>query len=116
MVSPVWSPDGRFIAGLTGPNAKVAIYEFATQKQTAVSYAMGAFPGWSRDGESLFFHVDQAWWRLRMSDRKVEQVVMVNKIPVAVDGWFAPGPNHSLVTSRSIGNNEIYALDWRSPD
>ena len=50
-----------------------------------------------------------------MSDRKVEPVVSLKKIPVAADAWFAPGPNNSLITTRDTGTKEIYALDWEAP-
>ena len=71
-----------------------------------------------KDGESIFFHVtapENSWYRFRMSDRKAEPVVSLKKIPVAGDGWFAPGPNNSLITARSTGTDEIYALDWEGP-
>ncbi len=119
MFFPRWSPDGRFIAGLAGSQSKVVLYDVAHQKQTEVFGAPSGYPGWSRDGESLFFWVsgpDQAWWRLRMNDRKVEQVVSLKNIPIAGDAWFAPGLNNSLITTRSIGTDEIYALDWVAPD
>jgi serine/threonine protein kinase/Tol biopolymer transport system component len=118
MFAPRWSPDGRFIAGLALAQSKVTLYEIATQKQTEISDAASGYPGWSHDGQSLFFWVagrDQAWWRLRMSDRKVEQVISLKKIPIAGDAWFAPGLNNSLITTRSVGIDEIYALDWEGP-
>jgi hypothetical protein len=30
-------------------------------------------------------------------------------------GWFAAGPNNSLIAARDAGNDEIYALDWEAP-
>jgi Tol biopolymer transport system component/tRNA A-37 threonylcarbamoyl transferase component Bud32 len=117
--TPRWSPDGRFIAGLGGPQSKLELYEVATQKQTELSDAPSRYLGWSRDGKSLFFlnasGPDPALWRLRMSDRKLERVVFLNKIPIARDGWFEPGLNNSLIVSQSIGTDEIYALDWKVP-
>jgi len=32
-----------------------------------------------------------------------------------VGGWFAPAPDNSLITARSVGADEIYALDWEAP-
>jgi len=118
MFFPRWSPDGRFIAGLGGSQSRMTLYDVATEKQTEISDAPSGFPGWSRDGKSLFFWVagrDQAWWRLRMSDRQVERVISLKKIPIAGDAWFAPGPDNSLITTRSVGTDEIFALDWEAP-
>jgi eukaryotic-like serine/threonine-protein kinase len=118
MFFPHWSPDGRFIGGLSGSQPRVILYEVANHQQTEVSSGESAFPGWSRDGESLFFWMvgpDQAWWRLGIRDRKVERVVSLKNIPIAGDAWFAPGPNNSLITTRSIGVDEIYALVWQTP-
>lgn len=74
----------------------------------------GGWPSWSRDGESLFFHADKAWWRYRMSDRKLEKVPSIDKMQVAGQGWFAAGLNNTLVTARAIGTEEVYALDWQA--
>ncbi|MGA7415044.1 MAG: hypothetical protein WBW33_31530, partial [Bryobacteraceae bacterium] len=118
MFSPHWSPDGRFITGLAGPNSKLTLYDVATRKQTEISGDQSGWPAWSRDGESLFFHgskPEAAWWRFRLSDRTVERVASLKEIPVATDGWFAPGLNNSLITTRSVGTDEIYALDWEAP-
>ncbi len=120
MFLPRWSPDGRFIAGLGGPEFKVTLYEVATQRQTEISTAQGVRSlGWSRDGTSLFFisesGTEPVVWRLRMSNRKLEQVVSLRTIPIAGDGWFEPGLNNSLIISQSIGTDEIYALDWVAP-
>ncbi len=112
MFSPHWSPDGRYILGLAGTKWKPTIYEVATRKQTEISDMRGGWPSWSRDGESLFFHANQAWWRFRMSDKKLEKVTSIEKMHVGGQGWFGPGLNDTLITSRSIGTDEVYALDW----
>ncbi len=116
MVAPHWSPDGRFIAGLASSKWTVTIYEVATLKQTEISTMRGGWPSWSRDGESLFFHADQAWWRYRMIERKLEKVATIEKMQIAGQGWFAAGLNNTLVSARSIGTEEIYALDWEAFD
>lgn len=50
-----------------------------------------------------------------MSDRRVVRVIVLKKIPIAGDAWFAPGPDNSLITTRSVGIDEIYALVWEEP-
>jgi serine/threonine protein kinase/Tol biopolymer transport system component len=111
MFWPRWSPDGRFIAGL-GPEWKTVLFDVATRKRTDVSGKFSTWPAWSRDGEYLFFFADNACWRFRLSDRKLERVSDLKNTP---DGWFAPGLNNTLITARSTGSDEIFALDWEAP-
>jgi eukaryotic-like serine/threonine-protein kinase len=119
MFSPHWSPDGRWIAGLTGGSQMtISLYDVEARKQTVVSRVRSGWPNWSRAGESLYFlqgEHGQAWWRFRMSDRKLERVTALENIQVGQDGWFAAGPSDTLITTRGIGNDEIYALDWEAP-
>jgi hypothetical protein len=58
------------------------------------------------------FGDDASWWRVRMRDRKTERIAAEEH---AVANWFAPAPNNSLITARSVGTDEIYALDWKVP-
>jgi Tol biopolymer transport system component len=116
MWSPRWSPNGRFLAGLSTSGFKLVLYDFQTQKQSELSSVRSGCPGWSRDGESLFYEVigdDAAWWRVRMGDRKTERVAPLKNMRVTL--WFAPAPNNSLITAHSVSTDEIYALDWEAP-
>ena len=116
MWSPRWSPDGRFIAGPARSDSKIVLYDFQTHKQVEVSGGRSGFPGWSLDGEDLFYMTfgdDASWWRVRMRDRKTERLAALKDI--RVDPWFAPAPNNSLITARNVGASEIYALDWEAP-
>ena len=93
------------------------LYDLQTQKQTELSSLRSDFPSWSGNGEFLFFMTpgdDASWWRVRMRDRKVERVLRLKDMKVS-DGWFAPTPNNTLITSQETGTAEIYALDWEAP-
>ncbi len=118
MFSPRWSPDSRFIAGLVGPESKLALYSVATQKQSEIFGAHSVWPNWSHDGRFLFFEAlepERAWWRFRLDGRKAERVTPVNKISEAGDAWFGPGLNNTLITTQNNGTDEIYALDLDVP-
>jgi len=115
MWSPRWSPDGRFIAGLSGSEFnKLMLYDLQTRKQTQLFNLGSACPSWSWDGEFLFFASDSWVWRVRMRDRKVERLTDLKNVRVAGWGWFAAAPNNSFITARDAGTEEIYALnvDW----
>ena len=116
MRSPHWSPDGRFNAGVSTSAPKIVLYDFQTRRQSELSRVVSGYPGWSADGESLFYRTfgnDPSWWKVRLRDRKAERVAIPKNLRVA--DWFAPAPNNSLITARSIGTDEIYALDWEAP-
>jgi dipeptidyl aminopeptidase/acylaminoacyl peptidase len=114
MWSPRWSPNGRFIAGLAEPGSKVVLYDILTHKQSELSSVGSGYPGWSLDGEYLFYMAsgdDSSWWRVRLRDRKTERVAATKKMGVVT--WFAPALNNSLITARP-SSGEIYALDWKA--
>jgi hypothetical protein len=114
MWSPRWSPDGQFIAGLSGFNvSKLVLYNLRTRRQTQL-YIGSGWPSWSEDGEFLFFRLQYRTevWRVRIRDRKAERITNLNDVRAA---WFAVGPNNSLITARDAGTEEIYALDWEAP-
>jgi Tol biopolymer transport system component len=114
MWSPRWSPDGHFIAGLSGELNKLTLYDLPTQKQ-AVLFDLGSgWPSWSTDGEFLFFSSD-GWRRVQMRGRTVARLANANGPRLAGYGWFAAAPNNSLITARDAGTEEIYALDWEAP-
>jgi Tol biopolymer transport system component len=110
MWSPRFSPDGRFVAGISADGWNLMLYDVRTRKQTQLHNARSFYPNWSRDGASLFFLSDWWWWRVRMSDRTVERLVKPN-----TSDWFAVAPNNSLIAQRDVGTDEIYALDWEAP-
>ncbi len=116
MRSPRWSPDGRIIAGTSASDATIVLYDVGTQRRTQAMNAKAAFPSWSPDGDYLYFLglTDAAWSRLRVRDRKAEQIATLKDLKLN-DNWFGIGPNNSLVTFRNVGTDEIFGLDWDAP-
>jgi serine/threonine protein kinase/Tol biopolymer transport system component len=120
MWSPRWSPDGRFIAGLSGSGVNnLMLYDFGTRKQSQLFNSSSGCPTWSRDGDFLFFisslNGPEKISRIWMRNRKVEPVANWENIRVAGWGWFAATPDNSLITARDAGTDDIYALDWEAP-
>jgi Tol biopolymer transport system component len=129
LYSPHWSPDGKYLAALPLPSDKLKLFDFAAQKWTqAWAQPPGSYLGyenWSHDGKYIVF---QSWsiqdsghrvFRLRLSDRKIEEVVKLKNIrrlndPWYAEFWFGLGPDDSPLLSRDISTQEIYALemDW----
>jgi len=120
--SPRWSPDGRYIAALTDDSLKLMVFDRVSQQwQEVVSMPMG-YPSWSHDGQYIYFDTtlteDANFFRLRMSDRKLEKLVSLNGLRRywgPFGSWTGLAPDDSPLLVRDTGSQEIYALDWQAP-
>jgi Tol biopolymer transport system component/predicted Ser/Thr protein kinase len=122
LLSPRWSPDGRYILAMTGDFEKLLLYNRATGKWEDLIAASSAFPDWSKDGKYVYFsdpgRDDVPFYRVRVSDRKLERLVKLadfGKLALGRFGvWTGLGPDDSLLTIRDISVQEVYALDWQT--
>jgi DNA-binding winged helix-turn-helix (wHTH) protein/Tol biopolymer transport system component len=123
--SPHWSPDGRYISGTIVVSQKLMLYDTSTQKWTKPCDCTVGYPMWSHDGKYLYFEYypapDKAYRivRLRMSDRKIEDVAELSKVgrlgAGTVGEWFGLAPDESPLLARDISTQEIYALEMQWP-
>jgi serine/threonine protein kinase/Tol biopolymer transport system component len=125
---PRWSPDGRYIVALTeAANDKLMLYDVKSQKWHALDTAVNSFGylTWSRDSASVYFDTLQtgasAFFRLRISDSKLERLADLNKVRRYADqfgggsSWTGLGPGDVLLLPRDISTQEIYAFDVQLP-
>jgi Tol biopolymer transport system component len=120
---PVWSPDGRsLIAAATAPVGDLLLFDFRTQ--TWSELAKGAFVNWlwSQDGKYVYCVDSTAGnpraLRVRFADKNVEVITSLGSIRRIEDFfgyWAGPAPDGSLITTRDIGTQEIYALNVNGP-
>jgi Tol biopolymer transport system component len=120
LFSPRWSSDGRYIAAMPADSLSVVIYDFETQHWSELVKASAGSPSWSKDGRYIYFlrvPNDSAVLRVRISDRKVEQVVDLKNFRMAgyFGFWLGLAPDDSPLLLRDAGTQEIYALDWEAP-
>jgi DNA-binding winged helix-turn-helix (wHTH) protein/WD40 repeat protein len=127
LFGPQWSPDGKFIAATTGVPGKLMLYDVSAQKWTEAFGSQVVYPTWSRDGKYIYFRhfrkqrdrSIESIARLRLSDRKIEDIVDVKGVGRVTMGtfvaWFGLGPDDSPLLARDIGTWEIYALDMEWP-
>jgi len=128
LFSPRWSPDGRYIAAMTKEHPfKLMLLDLSTQKWAErFGFEMG-YPSWSHDGKYIYFqswhdpvkHIGERIVRLRLSDRKVENMVDVEAVGRLTTGtivpWLGLAPDDSPLFARDISTSEIFALDVEWP-
>jgi eukaryotic-like serine/threonine-protein kinase len=119
-----WSPDGRFIAALKEGSYGLMIFDFTTQEWRKGFPSQVSYESFSHDGKYIYFlnypapDLKPRVLRLRMSDRKIEEVVDLQKAGPLLNGrsstWFGLAPGDSPLVTRDISTQEIYALemDW----
>jgi Tol biopolymer transport system component len=122
LFSPRWSPNGRYILAMTADYKKLRLYDVAARKWEDLVAITSAYPDWSPDGNYVQFSgafTYPGFVRVRVSDRKVERrpglSSFMNLAGRRFGTWSGVGPGGSILVSRDISVQEIYALDWQTP-
>ena len=115
--SPRWSPDGRYVAAMTKNGLRMVLFDFQTGKWSDLIQTAVDFPNWSKDGRFIYFvHYPEkpAVLRIRISDRKLEQVADLKGFePTGFWGfWLGLDPEDSPLMLRDAGTQDVYSLDW----
>ncbi len=120
-----WSPDGKYAAASDEVRHKLVLFNFARQQWSDL--ADGAPYGWgirwSSDSRYVYYQhwvqgEEQPIFRVRISDRKVEQITSARQILRAdVLGYAMTGltPDNSPLASVIRSNSDVFALDLDLP-
>ena len=88
--------------------------DFVTSKDKLVNWIV------SPDGEYLFNETggnDPRVFRVRLSDRSVEEVARLNEIRVVEDPYIGPklnvAPDNSPLLTRDVGTQEVYSISLK---
>jgi Tol biopolymer transport system component len=117
-----WSPNGRHIAALRADSSQtLMLFDVEIQKWVELA-KRAAYPNWSRDGSYIYFDdpytKEPALYRVRISDRKVEELTTLDPRVLAwtiVGKWTGLAPDDSPLVLRDNSVEEIYALHWEGP-
>jgi eukaryotic-like serine/threonine-protein kinase len=120
--SPRWSRDGRHIVAFTEAGDRLMLFDASIRKWTELAKIGVGYPEWSRNGDYIYFlgippGGQQAVFRVRISDHKLEQVISLKDFRLAPGwgGWAGLAPDDSPLLVRDAGTQDIYALDWEAP-
>ncbi len=120
LFSPRWSPDGRYIAALTGDFNRVVLYDTTSRSWSDLASVTASYPEWSQDGGAIycvgFLDHSLPFYRVRLADRKVEKVTEFSGYGHLAWGrwgpWTGLGPDDAPLAARDISVEEVFALDW----
>ena len=129
---PRWSPNGRYIVAITTDPHQDQLMLYDVQRQqwrelhTDTKPFTFGYLVWSHDSAYVYFGLsasgDNRYFRLRISDSKLEQPVDVKNLRQFLDefsssgeSWIGLAPGDIPLFVRDISTQEIYALDVDLP-
>ncbi len=121
LLSPRWAPDGRYIAATTRDSQKLLLFDTKTESWAELAQVGVGYLCWSKDSRYLYFDtfgIDPSVDRIGLRDRITEKVVSLNSLHRAwgpYGPWFGLGPDDSMLATRDIGSQEVYAIQWPQP-
>ena len=101
-------------------SSKLLLFDVQFQKWSEIGEGVFAYPAWSKDGSYVYamdLRGKGAVLRIRISDRKIEQVVDLKNF-ISVGGFgtsLALTSDDSPLLLRNAGTQDVYALDWEEP-
>lgn len=122
LIVPVRSPDGQYMAATTLTGDKLLLFDFATQKWSDLARTTVGFLNWSSDSKFVYFDngfsPEPAVYRVRLADRRVEQIASLKdsrRVVTPWSTWFGLTPEGDILLMHDTGSQEVYALDLDIP-
>jgi DNA-binding winged helix-turn-helix (wHTH) protein/Tol biopolymer transport system component len=122
--SPRWSPDGRYIAGITTDHRALELIDLEKKQSSTIELGEKVpanWISWSHDSRFIYYlnvddyvlHTrDPGVYRVSITEGRLEKVVDLNGFTPAGFGgmWLGIDPDDTPILLRNAGMREIYAL------
>ena len=122
LFAPVASPDGRYLAGASIDGQALWLFDFNAGKWSELLKTNVGSTNWSADNKYIYFDTglseNPAFYRVRVSDRKLERLADLKGFRRVVSGWLpwsGVTPDGAPLLLRDISSQEVYALDFEAP-
>jgi serine/threonine protein kinase/Tol biopolymer transport system component len=128
--APLWSPDGRYLAGIQNPPKSLAIYSVKTKqfKQLKVFENDWGFFVWAPDSKSIYemqgpleagSGEQTGIYRLTVPDGKWELFRKFTGLNLILDGaqdFVSITPEGNLATMSDTSVTQIYQMKWKNTE
>jgi eukaryotic-like serine/threonine-protein kinase len=115
--SPLWSPDGHYLAALSHDAHRLLIHEFASARWRTLlsSQEPLSWPEWSRHRLGLFVSEGDRRVRVDLPGGQREVVASLagmRWLGGPFWGWIGLAPDDSLLALRDDSIREIFSMEW----
>ena len=115
LYSARWSPNGRYIAGITLLNQELRIYDLKNQKWISIAKSIANYPAWSNDSQFVYgasYGDKVGVYRTPVSGGPSELILDFKGIRQTGwwGQWFGLDPTGAPLLLRDAGAYDIYAL------
>jgi Tol biopolymer transport system component/DNA-binding winged helix-turn-helix (wHTH) protein len=129
LFAPRWSPDGQYLAALSGDGKNLLMYEFKTRKWRHWLSESGDIeqPEWSRDGKYIYYSntstSNPSYRRVQVGRHRSEFLIDLKTLhrggtdpaAAALGPWSALAPDGSALFGRDLSSDEVYSLEVELP-
>jgi len=126
LFSPRWSPDGRYLLAMPADGSRFMLFDFSHrtwQQLNREPLPDAAYPAWSPDGKCVYFNTSamsgDPEYRICLDDGRLAHLAdmgAAGKLAFGAFGWWTGiAPDGSILATRDISTQEIYALDVKFP-
>ena len=123
LVGP-WLVASDKLVGVSEDSTRILLFDIKTQENSELTVNPDAFISWatSPDGKYLYCSTggnDSKALRIRLADHAVETIASLKNLRMVTDPYVGPqvtaAPDGSVLVTRDIGTQEIYALTVKWP-
>jgi eukaryotic-like serine/threonine-protein kinase len=120
LYSPRWSPDARYICAFSAESKTLLLFDLQTRKWSQLATGSLSWLNWSHDSKYVYvldFRGKTAVMRIRVADKKLEQVADLNSFSSTgrYGTALALTPDDSPLLLHDTGTQDVYSVDWQQP-